>query len=115
LGGHLVQGHVDAVGEVLAVDGHAGGWTEMRCGLPPQLAPYVAEKGSITVDGTSLTVMAVDDSSFSVGLVPHTLEVTALGRRAVGDLVNLEVDVVAKYVERLLLAGRPTAREPHTP
>lgn len=104
LGGHLVQGHVDAVGPVLAVEAQDA-WTVMRIGLPAAVAPYVAEKGSITVDGTSLTVMAVGDDAFSVGLIPHTLAVTVLGRRHVGDRVNLEADVVAKYVERLLTAG----------
>lgn len=107
LGGHMVQGHVDGVGEVLAV---AAGreWTELRISLPVSLATYVVEKGSIAVDGTSLTVMAVDDEGFSVGLIPHTLAVTVLGRRVVGDRVNLEVDVVAKYVERML-RSRPEA------
>jgi riboflavin synthase len=110
LGGHLVQGHVDAVTRVLAVDvqdaaGDQPTWTIMRFALPPTLSPYLVEKGSITVDGTSLTVMSVDDDSFTVGLIPHTLEVTVLGARVPGDLVNLEVDVIAKYVERMLRAG----------
>jgi riboflavin synthase len=105
LGGHLVQGHVDGVAEVLAVEPRQD-WTVMTCSLPSNLARYVVEKGSITVDGTSLTVMNVNTgsgrSSFAVGLIPHTLAVTILGTRTVGDRVNLEVDVVAKYVERLL-------------
>ncbi|HVL99280.1 MAG TPA: riboflavin synthase [Egibacteraceae bacterium] len=113
LGGHLVQGHVDAVAEVLAVeerDGDPGAspWTLMRIGLPPAVAPYVVEKGSITVDGASLTVTALQERSFAVGLIPHTLAVTVLGRRLPGDRVNLEADVVAKYVERLLQAGMAT-------
>ena len=106
LDGHLVQGHVDAVAEITAVeergDGGEGGWTWMACTLPPGVAPYVAEKGSIGVDGVSLTVAAVDAGSFAVGLIPHTLGVTTLGSKGVGDRVNLEADVVAKYVERLL-------------
>ena len=104
LGGHLVQGHVDGVGEVLAVEPQDS-WTTMRFRLPEPLARYVVEKGSVTVDGTSLTVTAVDDTTFAVGLIPHTLAVTVLGRRAVGDRVNLEVDIVAKYVERMLRGG----------
>jgi riboflavin synthase len=110
LGGHIVQGHVDAVGTVLEriPSEH---WEVVRIGLPVQLSRYVAEKGSITVDGVSLTVVEVDDApgaqrpSFTVSLIPTTLELTTLGSRAVGDLVNLEVDVLAKYVERLL-AGK---------
>lgn len=111
LGGHLVQGHVDSVASVLAVEPHAS-WTVLRCSLPPALAPYVVEKGSITVDGTSLTVMAVEAAAFAVGLIPHTLSVTVLGRRVVGDRVNLEVDIVAKYVERLLRGGAVTPYRP---
>jgi riboflavin synthase len=77
----------------------------MTFSLPPELARYVVEKGSVAVDGTSLTVMRVDDDTFSVGLIPHTLARTAFASRSVGDLVNLEVDLVAKYIERLLRAG----------
>jgi riboflavin synthase len=113
LGGHLVQGHVDATAEVLAVDAQSGeveggadqSWTVLTIALPIAITPYVVEKGSITVDGVSLTVMRVDDTAFAIGLIPHTLGVTTLGTRAVGDLVNLEVDVIAKYVERMLRAG----------
>jgi riboflavin synthase len=104
LGGHLVQGHVDGVGVVRAIEPHAE-WTTVTYELPGELARYVAEKGSVTVDGTSLTVTAVDDTSFSVGLIPHTLAVTTHGARRVGDRVNVEVDVIAKYVERLLAVG----------
>jgi riboflavin synthase len=102
LGGHLVQGHVDAVGRVLARDERADGSAVMSIGAPEAITRYVVEKGSITVDGVSLTVTAVDDVSFSIALIPHTLAVTTLGVREPGDGVNLEVDVVAKYVERLL-------------
>jgi riboflavin synthase len=125
LGGHLVQGHVDGVGAILAIEPHDE-WTVMTVTLPPELSRYVVEKGSITVDGTSLTVMAVGEHDgapvFSVGLIPHTLAVTTHGRRQVGERVNLEVDVIAKYVERLLEAGgatpyAATTREPeaHSP
>lgn len=101
LGGHLVQGHVDGTGQVLAVepDDH---WTAMRISLPADLGRYVVEKGSITVDGVSLTVVSVDDEGFSVSLIPTTLAETTLGSRQVGDRVNLEVDAIAKYVERLM-------------
>jgi riboflavin synthase len=114
LGGHLVQGHVDAVGEVLAVE-ERDAWTTMTVALPPPLAPYVVEKGSITVDGTSLTVMAVEDGAFSVGLIPHTLAATVLGRRGPGDRVNLEADIIAKYVERALRAGVDSPYRPGPP
>ena len=101
LGGHLVQGHVDGVARVIGRE-PADQWEVLRFSLPPELAKYVVEKGSITVDGVSLTVMAVDDESFSVGLIPTTLKLTVLGAKAVGDPVNLEVDVIAKYVEKML-------------
>ena len=111
LGGHLVQGHVDGVGTVLSRTPGTH-WEVVRVGLPPALARYVVEKGSIAVDGVSLTVSAVgEDRSadgtgaepwFEVSLIPTTLRETTLGRRAPGDPVNLEVDVIAKYVERLL-------------
>jgi riboflavin synthase len=101
LGGHLVQGHVDGTARLLerVPDEH---WEVVRFSLPAALARYVVEKGSITVDGVSLTVAAVDGTSFAVSLIPTTLGVTTLGKKDVGDLVNLEVDVVAKYVEKLL-------------
>jgi riboflavin synthase len=101
LGGHLVQGHVDGVGTILARE-PADQWEVMRFALPPELARYVVEKGSIAVDGVSLTVMAVTAETFSVGLIPTTLKATVLGAKAVGDPVNLEVDVIAKYVEKML-------------
>lgn len=96
LGGHLVQGHVDAVGTVVDPA------PELRVTMPNNLIRYVVEKGSITVDGVSLTVVDVVDDTFSVALIPHTAEVTTLGVRQPGDPVNLEVDVMAKYAERLL-------------
>lgn len=102
LGGHLVQGHVDGVATVDAVGSGADGGTTMRIRMPRGVERYVVEKGSVAVDGVSLTVTAVEDGAFGVALVPHTLSVTTLGERRAGDPVNLEVDVVAKYVERLL-------------
>lgn len=103
LGGHLVQGHVDGVGRIISRE-PSEAWEIVSVSLPADLAKYVVEKGSITVDGISLTVVAVTASSFSVSLIPATLELTTLGRKVVGDPVNLEVDVVAKYVERMLEA-----------
>jgi riboflavin synthase len=108
LGGHVVQGHVDGLGRVLARD-QVGDGAELRVGLDPALARYVVEKGSIAVDGVSLTVAGVGDDCFSVALVPHTLAVTTLGRRQPGDQVQLEVDVLAKHVERLLGPLLPAA------
>jgi riboflavin synthase len=101
LGGHIVQGHVDGVGTVLR---RAPGerWEVVRIGLDAALARYVVEKGSVAVDGVSLTVTAIGDHWFEVCLIPTTLSSTTLGRRNVGDRVNLEADVIAKYVERLL-------------
>lgn len=101
LDGHVVQGHVDGTGVVLART-PGDGWDTVRFGLPVDLAGYVAEKGSIAVDGVSLTVTAVGPDWFEVGLIPETLRATTLGRRAVGEPVNIEVDVLAKYAERLL-------------
>jgi riboflavin synthase len=101
LGGHLVQGHVDGVATIIARE-PADEWEVLRFSLPPELARYVVEKGSITVDGVSLTVMAVTAGEFSVGLIPTTLKLTVLGAKAVDDPVNLEVDVIAKYVEKML-------------
>jgi riboflavin synthase len=101
LGGHLVQGHVDGVG--LLQDRTPGeDWLVVRVSLPGGLARYVVAKGSITVDGVSLTVVDVGDDWFTVSLIPTTLERTTLGRKQIGDAVNLAVDVVAKYVERML-------------
>jgi len=102
LGGHLVQGHVDAVGRVEARDALPDGSTRLRCSAPPDLLRYVVEKGSITVDGVSLTVAGVEADGFTVAVIPHTLAVTTLGVKPPGEPVNLEVDVLAKYVERLL-------------
>jgi riboflavin synthase len=96
LGGHLVQGHVDGVGTI------ADPAPDLRITCDRELLRYVVQKGSITVDGISLTIAAVHDDGFGVAVIPHTMEVTTLGRKGRGDPVNLEVDVTAKYVERLL-------------
>jgi riboflavin synthase len=100
LGGHLVQGHVDGVGEVVTRT-PAEHWDVVRIALPPGLDRYVVEKGSIAVDGISLTVTAVTGEWFEVSLIPETLKRTTLGRKRPGETVNLEVDVIAKYVEKL--------------
>jgi riboflavin synthase len=102
LGGHLVQGHVDGVGEVTAIEPSpdGGAWITVRA--PEDLRRYLVEKGSVCVDGISLTVAARDGDAFSVALIPHTMDVTTLGSTRVGDPVNLEVDVIAKYVEALV-------------
>ena len=100
-GGHVVQGHVDGVGTILSRS-PGERWDDVEIGLAPELARYVAEKGSIAVSGISLTVTHVTDDSFGVSLIPTTLEATTLGTLAPGARVNLEVDVLAKYTERLL-------------
>lgn len=102
LGGHLVQGHVDAVGRVRDRRALPDGSAEIVVDAPPSVRDYLVEKGSVAVDGISLTVVAVDDGGFSIAAIPHTLAVTTLGTRRAGDALNLEVDLVAKYVERLL-------------
>lgn len=105
LGGHLVQGHVDGTGEIVERI-PAEHWELLRISLPADLARYVVEKGSITVDGISLTVVAATEGSFTVSLIPTTLDRTTLGTKVPGDRVNLEVDVLAKYVEKLLGSTR---------
>lgn len=105
LGGHLVQGHVDAVGSLVSRTPQADGSLQLRFSAGAGVLRYVVYKGSIAVDGVSLTVASLDDTSFSVAIIPHTQTVTTLGFRQVGDQVNLETDVIARYVERLL----PTA------
>ena len=114
LGGHVVAGHVDGTAEVLAVEASGESWT-FRFSLPAALARYAVEKGSISVDGVSLTIAGLREGSFDVAVIPHTFEATTLGERKAGDVVNLEVDVLGKYVERLLAArlvgGREETRE----
>lgn len=101
LGGHLVQGHVDAVGEIVRPA------PDLQVRADPSLMRYIVEKGSITVDGVSLTVVDALHDGFTVAVIPHTAEVTTLGGKGPGDEVNLEVDVMAKYAERLLAAWKP--------
>ncbi|WP_169944764.1 riboflavin synthase [Microbispora sp. H11081] len=105
LGGHIVQGHVDGTGEVLSRE-PGEHWEVVRLSLPAGLARYVVEKGSIAVDGVSLTVAEVGEDSFAVSLIPTTLGLTTLGRKQPGEPVNLEVDVIAKYVEKLTGGAR---------
>lgn len=101
LGGHLVQGHVDGVGTVAARE-PGERWEIVKISMPPELGRYIVEKGSITVDGISLTVVEAGAEHFTVSLIPATLELTTLGRKGIGEPVNLEVDVVAKYVEKMI-------------
>ncbi len=107
MGGHVVQGHVDGVGTIVGRVGHPA-WDEVRIAVPPELARYIAAKGAIAVDGISLTVISVIDTDggaeFSLGIIPETRNATTLGGRSIGAQVNIEVDVMAKYVERLLTA-----------
>jgi riboflavin synthase len=99
-GGHFVQGHVDGIGRVTRWEADGANWW-LGVRVPQELARYVAMKGSIAIDGISLTINEVDGRRFGVNLIPHTIEVTTLGNRKVGDAVNIEVDLVARYVERL--------------
>jgi riboflavin synthase len=108
VGGHLVQGHVDAVGRVAGRTPLADGSTRFTFSAPAEVLLYVVEKGSVAVDGISLTVAALDSGTFDVAVIPHTLDVTTLGRKDTGAPVNIEVDLMAKYVERLLT---PISRE----
>jgi riboflavin synthase len=111
LGGHFVQGHVDSVGTVLAIDSEDD-FANYQFSLPPEIQPYVVEKGSIAVDGISLTVAQLRQDSFQVAVIPHTLENTNLNTRRVRDLVNLECDVLAKYVESILKQRPELKKEP---
>lgn len=106
LGGHYVTGHVDGVAVVSQLESDARS-TRMQIDVPQALARYIAKKGSVTVDGVSLTVNEVGPTTFAVNLIPHTLDVTVLNRYAVGTRVNVEVDIIARYMERLLTASRP--------
>jgi riboflavin synthase len=104
-GGHIVSGHVDGIGEVVALEGDARSW-RFRLRAPRDIAKYIAQKGSITVDGTSLTVNVIEGSEFELNIVPHTMLHTVIGDYKVGTKVNLEVDLVARYLERLLLGDK---------
>lgn len=112
LDGHIVQGHVDGTGTVAHRNELPDGSFDLRVETGADLLRYVVEKGSIALDGVSLTVVSVDDEGFHVALIPHTAEVTTLGHRSAGDRVNLEVDLVAKYVERLLRPYRQPTENP---
>jgi riboflavin synthase len=106
LGGHVVQGHVDATGTVQKID-HEGEWIHMWFQFPEALGTQMVEKGSIAVDGISLTLVNVEKNCFSVALIPHTLEVTTLGIREPGDVINLETDILGKYVQKLYAGYQP--------
>jgi riboflavin synthase len=106
LGGHMVAGHVDGVGRMLRRRDGANG-VEFQVGMPAELSPYVAEKGSIAIDGISLTVTGATAREFGVAVIPHTLESTTLSERRPGDPVNLEVDTVARYIQRLMTTPNP--------
>ncbi len=108
LGGHLVQGHVDGVGTVRSIESTADGGATMTVDVPAALRRYVVEKGSVAVDGISLTVAGLTSEAFSVALIPHTLAVTTLGTARAGTPVNLEVDIIARYAESLLKNGDRT-------
>ena len=101
LGGHIVQGHIDATAAIIEKQ-HGERWDVLRLALPPDTAQYVVEKGSIAIDGVSLTVVEAGADSFTVSLIPETLAATTLGSKRVGELVNLEFDIIGKYVERLV-------------
>lgn len=101
LGGHIVQGHVDATGKFLEAVDHGGSWT-VRIAYPPEIAPYLVFKGSVTVEGISLTIAALADNHFDIAVIPKTWEVTNFSHLRPGDEVNIEADVIAKYVERIL-------------
>lgn len=110
LGGHFVQGHVDATGKVARIE-QEGEWIFMRFTVSAELDPQMVTKGSITIDGVSLTLVDVRQGEFSIALIPHTLEVTTLGQRNVGDTVNIETDIIGKYVQKLTDGMRPTLGE----
>jgi riboflavin synthase len=104
LGGHIVQGHVDGRGRFLSAEEHGGSWT-VRIGYPPELARYLVFKGSVSVEGISLTVAALSDEYFEIAVIPKTWSLTNLSHLRAGDAVNLEADIIAKYVERILSVG----------
>jgi len=106
LGGHFVQGHIDGLGQVARID-RDGEWINMHFAVPPALARQMVVKGSIAVEGVSLTLVTVGADSFSVALIPHTLDVTTLGSRQVGDTVNIETDIVGKYLEKFAGLSAP--------
>ena len=105
LGGHIVSGHIDGIGEVMALEEDARSW-RFRIRAPREIAKYIAHKGSITLDGTSLTVNIVNGAEFELNIIPHTMTHTVMGDYKIGSKVNLEVDLVARYLERLLLGDK---------
>jgi riboflavin synthase len=105
LGGHIVQGHVDGRGRFVSAEEHGGSWT-LRIGYPPELARYFVFKGSVTVEGISLTIAALADEYFEIAIIPKTWALTNLSHLRPGDEVNLEADIIAKYVERILTVGQ---------
>jgi riboflavin synthase, alpha subunit len=111
LGGHIVQGHVDARGRFLSATEHGGSWT-LRIAYPPEIARYLVFKGSITVEGISLTIAALTEEYFEIAIIPKTWQVTNLSQLHAGDAVNLEADIIAKYVERILTVNSPSKKEP---
>jgi riboflavin synthase len=111
LGGHLVSGHVDGIGEILEVEPEGNSW-RYRFRVPREISRYLVEKGSVAVDGVSLTVAECGDEEFSVSLIPHTAQSTTLGRKRSGDRVNLENDIIAKYVEKFLRQKGDPAQQP---
>jgi|SRR6476620_1501890 len=110
LGGHLVQGHVDARGKFLGAEAHGGSWT-VRIAYPPDIARYLVLKGSVAVEGISLTIAELTDEFFAIAVIPKTWEVTNFSHLQPGDDVNLEADVIAKYVERIMLASEVDGRK----
>jgi riboflavin synthase len=113
IGGHLVSGHVDGIGTLLSVEGR-GDAREMWFEVPTTLAPFIAAKGSVCIDGVSLTINQVEGTRFMIGVIPHTLEVTTLGTRVAGDNVNIEVDQLARYVARILDYAQPRPKQGET-
>ena len=111
LGGHIVQGHVDARGRFLSAEEHGGSWT-VRIGFPPEVARYLVFKGSVAVEGISLTVAALTDEHFEIAVIPKTWAVTNLSHLRAGDAVNLEADIIAKYVERILMVAKAEGAAP---
>jgi riboflavin synthase len=110
LGGHLVQGHVDARGKFLGAESHGGSWT-VRIAYPPEIARYLVFKGSVSVEGISLTIADLTDEFFAIAIIPKTWEVTNFSHLQPGDEVNLEADVIAKYVERIMLSSEVDGRK----
>jgi riboflavin synthase len=114
LGGHIVQGHVDGRGRFLSAEEHGGSWT-IRIAYPPELARYLVFKGSVSVEGISLTVAALADEYFEIAVIPKTWAVTNLSHLRSGDAVNIEADIIAKYVERILTVGARQSDAAQTP